>query len=222
MLKRHTLCYLDEGGIRAIWANLESAFPDVQTVRQMHHTFPHIPVIVRRERETGASIPVGLSFPAFCRGSRCRAASGVPAEAAQTQYITPEQIVELGVQGGTAFSGPLRAVQALAARAHVRVGIFGSAALAIVTGLSYVHTNSDLDLVIYPEPGADIPLFAHGLEQLQKETSCMVDAELCLGDGYYGKLKEILAKPRSILIKGGQTPKLMSYCEVQDLLHKMN
>ena len=130
-----------------------------------------------------------------------------------------EQIVELGVQGGTAFSGPLRAVQALAARAHVRVGIFGSAALAIVTGLSYVHTNSDLDLVIYPEPGADLPLFAHGLDQLQKRAERAVDAELYLGDGYYGKLNEILAKPKSILIKGDRVPKLISYREVQNMLH---
>ena len=219
MLKRHTLCYLDENGIRTLWTNLESAFPNRRTVRQMHRRCPHIPEIVCRERGVSTSVTVGLSFPVFCNGSRCRAASSVPVEAARIRQITPQQILELGVEGSAELSIPLREVRELAVQAHVRVGMFGSAALAVATGLSYVHAGSDLDLVVYPEPGADLPLFAHGLDQLQKRAERAVDAELYLGDGYYGKLNEILAKPKSILIKGDRVPKLISYREVQNMLH---
>ena len=220
MLKRHTLCFLDEQGIRAMWANLETAFPDRETVQQLYRRFSGIPVIVRRERDIAELVPIGLSFPVLCSGTRCRAASGAPLETAGVRAITPEEIFKLGLQGKTELTSLLRAVGKLADRAHVRPGVFGSGALEIVTGLAYLHKNSDLDLVVYPEAGADIAGFTHGLESLQSGTVRTVDAEVSLGAGYYGKLKEMAAEPKSILVKGGQTPVLMAYREVQELLHQ--
>lgn len=104
----------------------------------------------------------------------------------------------------------------MAKQAGIGLGVFGSTAMATVTGLPYLHDASDLDLVLTPEPGARLGALGEALSLFEIKYRIHVDAEVALGEGYYGKLKELLSGSQTILAKGGEKPVLLSSRAIRD------
>lgn len=209
MLKRHTLLYLTESEMDFVWAHQQSAFPGLGQLQSKRRIFTGLPVIVRRERNLGSMLPVGISFPMWENGVRWRMASFVPRDRPYTRRVTPEQAAERCRNSDTVYGAFVREAMDAALKHSIILGLFGSVALSVITGLPYLHKRSDLDFVLTTQYGADLNGFAHSLDALEQKYGLHVDAEVALGDGYYGKLRELLYAQETILAKGDERPQLL-------------
>lgn len=162
-------------------------------------------------------IQLGLSFPFREDGARVRSAIAV-AERAIPSFTDPFAIA-LGAEALGAPLGPcLRAAITSAATRGVRLGVIGSAALEIVTGLAYTSEASDLDLVLAAAPCARLHQFAVDLARIGAAHGIHVDAEVDLGDGCGVKLDEVLSSSRSLLAKTLDDVRLLERSEVMAAL----
>lgn len=211
--RRHTLLYLSQAGRACFWQQRESAYPDLDFWEAVWGQLCDIPAITRRQADPGSHIPVGLSLPVQQDGVRCRIASRVPPDEV-TRVVTPVRAAEL-CAGGTLPCSPL--VEELLCHAPgygTAAGIFGSAALAAVTGLSYCHTGSDLDVVLLPQQGADLLALGSLLRRLEGKWGIRIDGEVAVDQTRYVKLTELLSGAHTLLVKGGPTPILCPTCRV--------
>lgn len=142
---------------------------------------------------------LGFSFPFREAGARVRGAVRVERKdivALTDPYGVAARAAELpGVLGDAA-----RAVVARGAVCGVRVGLLGSAALAIVTGLPYTCEASDLDLLVSGD-AAHLARFAADAAIIAQGMGRRIDIELELKDGSGVKLAEWLSPSRSLLAK---------------------
>ena len=64
----------------------------------------------------------------------------------------------------------------------------------------------DLDILLLPQEGADLPALGGLLRRLEEKWGLRIDAEVALGSERYGKLAELLSGSGTILVKGGSDP----------------
>ena len=191
---RHTLLHLSRAGEESLWLRRETVYPDPAAWEAVWERFRGIPVITRRRAAPGELIPVGVSLPIRRDGGRWRMASQVPLDGV-TKAVSAVQAAEMCAQ---------------APRYGAAAGLFGSAALEAVTGLPYCHAGSDLDVLLLPREGVDLPALGGLLRRLEEKWGLRIDAEVALGSGRYGKLAELLSGSGTILVKGGSAPVLCS------------
>lgn len=165
--KRHTLLQLSEAGKQTIWANRETICPCAEIWASRWDDFADIPVITRRWDETAGWISVGMSLPLRTGNNRWRMASHI-SPSAVTGIITPEQAAERSLTLDHPCGAVLRTAAAPAREFGIRLGVFGSTALAGITGLPYLHENSDLDLVLEATSEHGLREFATLLQNLEK------------------------------------------------------
>lgn len=141
-----TLCPHD-----LIWLNHTSALEDITepwVAQQWQFT---LPVVVRRDIDNKSRIPVGVR--GMKRGQR---AAGWVQEHNIMRRITPEMLIEREVLLFSPFVllPPLQAALALTVyRWPWHWGVTGSTGYALATGVSVLHAESDLDLLIRaPQP----------------------------------------------------------------------
>ncbi len=162
-------------------------------------------------------IQLGISFPFRSEGARVR--SAIVVEARAVASFTDPFAVALGADVLGAPLGPcLRALAASAASRGVRLGVIGSAALEIVTGLPYTGQASDLDLVLAAAPCARLHQFGVDAARIGAAHGLHVDAEVDLGDGCGVKLDEVLSSSRSLLAKTLDDVRLLERSEVMAAL----
>ena len=96
---------------------------------------------------------------AFGRGNEgrfWRMASQVPLDGV-TKAVSAVQAAEMCAEGSLPFSRLVAQLLRQAPRYGAAAGLFGSAALEAVTGLPYCHAGSDLDVLLLPREGVDLP-----------------------------------------------------------------
>ena len=81
------------------------------------------------------------------------------------------------------------------------LGVYGACALQLVTGLSYLHDRSDLDLIIRGEPIDGLRRINGMLAALESELGLAIDVEVLLGGGGAVKLKEFCSRQKTVLAK---------------------
>ena len=152
-LQRHTLCWLEPSALNEIAAQLECEFSHLPAVlRQQTWEYllsGSLPGIVRRGLRSENRVPLGFCFPLRWQGQRVRLATEA-ALSAITRYSTPEQTASLSIAERT---NAIRAFHALrqAWRWHgLRLGVWGSVALEMVTPWQWSDTHSDLDIRVIP------------------------------------------------------------------------
>jgi phosphoribosyl-dephospho-CoA transferase len=160
-----------------------------------------IPAIVRRHSPCDQTeIGVGISFPHHADGQRLRFATAVfPAEI--VELISPYALVAGNFE---AVVPPLRALRKIKAFALVRpgnLGVYGASALQVVTGMSYVHDRSDLDLIIRGESVDRLRGIDSVLSVLEREMAIKIDVEVVLGCRGEVKLKELCSRQKTVLVK---------------------
>lgn len=178
-----------------------------------------LPGIVCRPTQPLAEgeIQLGISFPFREQGTRVKSAI-VVAERAVASFTDPFAVT-FGADGLGAPLGPcLRALVACAQSRGVRLGVIGSAALEIVTGLPYTSEASDLDLVLAAAPCARLHQFAVDAAEAGAAHGIHVDAEVDLGDGCGVKLDEVLSSSRSLVAKTLHDVHLLERSEVMAAL----
>lgn len=181
-----------------------------------------LPAVVSRQEPGLAGFAVGFASPYRQEGNRLRGRAVVSPQAvclirdpyqviAESRCTTVPDLPVFGV---------LDEAWALAAAAGLPCGVFGSAALALATGLPYCHEGSDLDLVVKMGPLDAVEGFHRAVCDLVVKSGVAIDVELELPDGAGIKLAELFDGGNTVLAKGFTGVRLMDKDEVRALDHR--
>jgi phosphoribosyl-dephospho-CoA transferase len=209
-LKRHTLLDITDSGRDEILADLAGSGPGSDMLREMYAQvlLPEVagirvPGVVRREETALRSgyLPVGFSSPTTGTQGRLRMAAFVQQKDI-LRITSPYDLLTV------AISPPRNACNtALAlARSQARIfglvlGVWGSAALELYTGLPCTHADSDLDLLVVAAPQELLCRFLLKIESIEEHLDLRIDVEIDLPNGYGVNLKELFGHGRTVLGK---------------------
>jgi phosphoribosyl-dephospho-CoA transferase len=146
-------------------------------------------------------VQLGVSFPFRDDGARVRASFALPPDRigrAHSPYDVLRRLQPNAFEGASA----LIALRELCNSHGVEVGLFGSAALQILTGLAYVESISDVDAVVRPSCCAKLRLIHAGLPRLRHDYQRKFDVEVTLPDGVGIKLDELMSSTTTVLGRG--------------------
>ncbi|HEY0329383.1 MAG TPA: malonate decarboxylase holo-[acyl-carrier-protein] synthase [Rhodopseudomonas sp.] len=146
-------------------------------------------------------VQLGVSFPFRDDGARVRALFALPPKRIGKAH-SPYDV--LGMLRANAFEGAAALIElrALCESHGVEAGLFGSAALQILTGLSYLESRSDVDAVVRPCGVAKLRLVHAGLAALRHDHGRKFDVEVTLPDGIGVKLDELMSSTNTVLGRG--------------------
>lgn len=164
-------------------------------------------------------VQLGVSFPFRDDGSRVRAAFALPQERigqAHSPYDVLQRLQTDSFEGAAALIG----LRALCETHGVEAGLFGSAALQILTGLPYMESGSDVDAVVRPASFARLRLIHTGLAALRADHQRKFDVEATLPDGTGVKLNELMSSTTTVVGRGIDGVRLLDWVAVvRDLDH---
>jgi len=204
VFKRHDLAWLSDTGLDYAASAIQNSIPHVtgKELRAMLFSSPPIPAIVRRQESTEDELLcVGFSFPNIIDGMRLRLSTKVPPDCV-VRHNTPFDILEYET-GGLPCKEAVRALVDAGNKYHTQVGLFGSVALQLATGLQYLRKNSDIDIYLrYLGNGQELALFYKQLTNIEEQFGVIIDAEIEFHEQYGIKLKELFGPGKTVLGKG--------------------
>lgn len=182
-----------------------------------------IPGIVRRDEAhplaTGAPyytehdiVPVGFVYPYREDGMRIRHPSRIRGDAI-LRITSPYEIPTFEYGRRTA---PLDALSQLSETAPL--GVWGSAAMEIVTGLPYTDALSDLDLLVKGCSHQELTQLFYDVTAAETSFGIRIDVEITLTSGYGVNLKEYLSSVPEVLGKGVADVILINREDIETLL----
>jgi phosphoribosyl-dephospho-CoA transferase len=178
-LRRHQLAHLAEAG----WRDIFDRDWDVDTAACLNHWAEHtLPLVVTRQRSTHPShdglIALGLAAPA-CWGRR-----PIALQVAADHIVGLSEFPTLGEVAhllprtdGPPLQTLFQTLQRLGVPAHV----YGSVGWQQLSGLSYLHESSDLDLWLAVASARQADAAVAALAAC--DSSMRLDGELMLADG---------------------------------------
>ncbi len=206
---RHDLLYLTGDG----WAALMARDPALAGITGLRHWAAHHLPIMRRRRQLGDQpglVPVAVALPAA--QGRARLAF----------QVAPEEIAIIRQPPalGEAASGlpqflrlRAEAVLTLAAGLGLAPCLFGSAMWQHVTGLSYLHARSDLDL-LWNIPNGRKPAIGRlvaALRAIEAAPGPRLDGEIVLDRAWAVNWRELAGEGATeLLVKTGENVVLMT------------
>lgn len=179
------------------------------------HAGARIPGIVRRD-ETGRAgdrTAVGFSSPAYGTDGRLRVAAFV-AEADIVRATTPYELLAVDFAQRNQCMHALAACRDAAGELDIDIGVWGSVALELYTGLHYTHDESDLDLLVAPASLTALASLLESLNAVENRCGIRIDAEVDLDSGYGVHLKELFAEGRMLLGKSRSAVALLTRTQV--------
>jgi len=191
--------------------------PDV--VKRVRDTFlaKTIPGIVCAPKapQPDGWIWIGVSFPFREDGVRVRSAVTLP-RAGIGGILTPWDVAGRIAAGTFPAAEELLSLADLG-RAHgVAVGLFGSAALQALTGLSYMEPSSDVDAVVVARTVAGLRSFHAALAEFAKRHSRTYDVEVAVPSGLGVKLTELVSDVTAVVGRGIDGVRLVDRRRVLD------
>lgn len=220
---RHVLVWPDETGREFAISTASSLRPNasVQQVEALIRS--GVPAIVRRQESPRQDIlEVGFSSHEYVDGSRLRVSAEIPAESV-AKAVTPFDVMCSYDYKAHPRGALLEELFSLTGRYGLRMGLYGSTALHIVTGLPYSRADSDLDLFLSPAEKT-VREFYETVRTIGERAGVRLDIEADLGDGYACKLAEYFSGQKTVLAKGYDDVKLLRIEEIntQEGTHVQN
>jgi phosphoribosyl-dephospho-CoA transferase len=209
-LKRHTLLDITDSGRDAILADLAGSSPDGPLLRERYAPVllpemagARVPGVVRREEGPlrPGWIPVGFSAPVPGRDGRLRVAAFVRREDIARRTSPYELLSWPGPPPRNPCTGALAAARREARALGLSLGVWGSAASELYTGLPCTHQDSDLDLLVAPAPREALFEFLRKIADIERDFALRIDIELDLPNGYGVHLKELFGQGQTVLGK---------------------
>lgn len=178
-----------------------------------------VPGIIRRAEEgkVAGKIAVGFSSPMRYKNSRLRIPAFI-SERELIRVITPYEVMRQSGSHRTKCLKALQQVKAVAQDMKIKVGIWGSCALEVCTGLPYTDEESDLDLLIGANHLSKIEEFYKALEDIGKRWECKIDLELNLPIGYDVKVAELFRFTEDVLGKNRDEVRLIPRENILNML----
>ncbi|MGL4453530.1 malonate decarboxylase holo-[acyl-carrier-protein] synthase [Cetobacterium sp.] len=174
-----------------------------------------IPGIVKRQEKIEPGyIEIGISYPIKIDNQRVREVSRVTLEEIE-KIVTPYDILGLYHKKKIEVK-VLDELIVLSEEIQIKMGVFGSLALMIYTGLSYFVEDSDIDIIIKKTSNAILDKFYKKILELEDRYNRKIDVEVEIEDGYALKLKEYFKGQKTILLKGFSDAKLVELGRIKN------
>jgi phosphoribosyl-dephospho-CoA transferase len=143
------------------------------------------PLIVRRandgELRSDDTIAVGLALPPSLGKQRLKFQLMRDGLAMHAPPLTLDNLID--TVSDPLFQRTLTPLARSAAREHMVLRLFGSAAWQAQTGLDYMHADSDLDLLAEPGTRAELESAIALLERAQRDVEMRLDGEILFPGG---------------------------------------
>jgi phosphoribosyl-dephospho-CoA transferase len=221
-LKRHTLVDISDAGREAILAEVAARGPISAAMRERLKAVllpdgsgVRVPGTVRREDGSipPGCVPVGFSDLFPNGGERLRVAAFACIEDILS-VTSPYDAAALPVPARSSVMRALAAAKERAASLALPLGVWGSAAIELYTGLPCTREGSDLDLLVGPAPLEVLSAFMGAMRGLEDAFHLRIDVEVDLPSGYGVQLRELLGGGRTLLGKGLTDAALFPRAEV--------
>lgn len=181
-----------------------------------------IPATVRRgERPQEGYINAGFVSCHLINGSKAKIAC-VVSESEVTDVISPYILPFCEYEARNKCLKALKAAASLPEAGSGKIGITGSAAMEIVTGLRYTNDESDLDIIINDGSLKEIFEIYKNLIHIGQQYDVSIDMEVQLDNGYGIKAKELFIGSYTLLGKGLYDVQLLERSVVMDMLKHQN
>lgn len=210
--RRHDLVF-------AKWGEL-SSLPQKEDFKSLIQS-ETIPGIARRnelEESTGENhycedevVYVGFVYPAKIGGDRLRHGSSVYGKKIKRK-ITPFDLLEKTYLKRTK---PLRILHAIS-KGNDNIGVWGSCALEIATGLPYTDEGSDLDILVHNCEANDLSILWKSVLKLEIQENIRIDVEVSLASGYCINIKEYFSDSNTLVAKGLRNVVLLNRAAVEE------
>ena len=179
-----------------------------------------VPAIVKRQdiRRTGW-LEVGFSSHKFFDGSRIRLNTIVPLDSI-LKRITPFEAIHIRRNGDMSGSEEiLDSLLEVGRSCGMEVGVYGSAALQLITAKPYFTKESDYDIYLRKSVSkARVEAVYEEILRLERFYQVTFDCEMEWGS-FAIKLKELFLQQKTVLCKGFHSVKLINIDRVRgDLL----
>lgn len=204
--KRHTLVDISDSGRRAILSKLAGDTPSnlerLADVLLPERAGARVPGIIRREElyPRQGCIAVGFCGRAPDENGRLRLAAFADLQDI-VRVTSPYELLSIALPQRTPATRALKAARDEAGELGLDLGVWGSVALELYTGLPYTHNESDLDLLVTAAPAKTLGRFLDAIRNLEMCCKLRIDVEIELPEGYGVQLKELLGNSRTVIAK---------------------
>ena len=154
-LKRHNLVFISKQGKDKIWSDISPRYDgeSKHLAEEVLQGSVDIPGFMRRnDAENTEGIAIGFVHHKRIDGNRIRIGAFTAADDIVT-IMTPYEVLTRRAFAFTTRNRCMQIVRQLYELADVfdlQIGVLGSAALELITGLPYTDENSDIDLIVKP------------------------------------------------------------------------
>lgn len=154
-LKRHNLVFISKQGKDKIWSDISPRYDgeSKHLAEEVLQGNVDIPGFIRRnDAENTEGIAIGFVHHKRIDGNRIRIGACTAADDIVT-IMTPYEVLTRRAFAFTTRNRCMQIVRQLYELAYVfdlQIGVLGSAALELITGLPYTDENSDIDLIVKP------------------------------------------------------------------------
>lgn len=211
--RRHDLVWLDETRWRGA---LRSPLGDVALAAIDAWFSSGRPAVVRRDDDAGSyglSLGVALPLTHTVRKLPLQVDAGVV-----RRTTPPLELVTVIASAPSSWRSELASLAAGANAIGVDLRVYGSLVWQHVSGEPYVTPASDVDLLWRVADQARLEEMLEYLVQWQSTSGLTADGELLLDDDTAVAWKELLRRPRQLLIKRSSGVELRAYREALSLI----
>ncbi|MGM9568878.1 MAG: malonate decarboxylase holo-[acyl-carrier-protein] synthase [Phascolarctobacterium sp.] len=202
-LKRHNLVFVSQKGKDRIWQELAPQYQG-EALELVHDVLQgdfNIPGFVRRSDERPEEVAIGFVHHRRIQGNRIRIGAFTEMLDVET-IMTPYEVMQrkaFTVEASTHCIETILELYKMADQFDLQIGVLGSAALELVTGLPYTDEASDVDILLKPAPYEKLLDFYRTAKENFEDIP--LDFELDLPNGYGVKLAEIFMETKTVLGK---------------------
>ena len=212
-LKRHNLVFISKQGKDKIWSDISTHYDgeSKHLAEEVLQGNVDIPGFVRRnDAENTEGIAIGFVHHKRIDGNRIRIGAFTADDDVVT-IMTPYEVLTRRAFAFTTRNRCMQIVRQLYELADVfdlQIGVLGSAALELITGLPYTDENSDIDLIVKPAG------YNRLLQFYRAAQACCND----LPNGYGVKLAEMFMETQTVLGKSLEDVSLLNRKDVMQYL----
>jgi phosphoribosyl-dephospho-CoA transferase len=195
--QRHDLLRIDPRG----WRCALSSRPDMAGVELLSDWADKgWPVMVRRyvASDTSDQIPVAICLP--CAGGKTGMALQVN-ERDVLACLAPTSLSDAAPHAPSGWRSVLQQLAAIATRFGCAHAVFGSLLWQRLTGMTYLHAGSDLDLIWRVADPAQAVQLAAAIDACAAHSPVRIDGEFILPSGAAVNWREFHSRRQEVLVK---------------------
>ncbi len=197
MINRHNLVYISKEAREEALSKIENYSKEVKEL-VLNIDIPAI--VTRQEFCEDGFVQCGITSPETYEDNRLRIGITVPLESIYRHY-SPFEIFEKAVCQSK--KDVLDEIVELGKMTGYDVGVYGSCAMELITGLSYLNGSSDIDIYVKKiRSDCNFNQFVEGIIKIEEKYKTKIDGEIEVKENFGVKIKELFNVQKTVLAKG--------------------